>query len=230
MIDTLTVESVWIPVAGVELRGRLAYRDEPRGVALVAGPHPLMGGSVENNVVRALTHGLTAAGLATVTFDYGGYGHNESEDSQARQVRLAQIAEFWASGRTAADDSMITQVASAWDWACKTVQGARLLVGYSFGAFAVDQCRQPKPDARVLLCPTLGRHTYAATDDGTELHVLAAGDDFTCTEKALDRFISHRRPAQYMRIAETDHFLRGHERAAVQMCVQALHCDAEGLQ
>ncbi len=229
MMDTSTVESVAIPVTGGELRGRLAYRDDPVGVALVAGPHPLMGGSMENNVVRALTEGLAAKGLATVCFDYGGYGQNESDDPEAREGRLAQIAEFWASGQTPADQSMIAQVASAWAWACDSVPGARLLVGYSFGAFAVDRCEQPVPDARVLLCPTLGRHTYADAGDGVPLHILAAGDDFTCTDKALDRFVDRRSPVCYERIADTDHFLRGYEHVALRLCVQAAGIERGGV-
>ncbi|MFL6374153.1 MAG: alpha/beta hydrolase [Pyrinomonadaceae bacterium] len=58
--------------------------DQRRGVAVVAHPHPLGGGTMHNKVVFRVAAGLVDAGLLTVRFNFRGVGastgeHNEVE-------------------------------------------------------------------------------------------------------------------------------------------------------
>jgi alpha/beta superfamily hydrolase len=59
-------------------------REERRGIAVVAHPHPLGGGTMHNKVVFRIAAGLVDAGLLTVRFNFRGVGestgvHNEVE-------------------------------------------------------------------------------------------------------------------------------------------------------
>src|SRR5665213_3140276 len=78
------------------LHGELAYPEEGRalGAVVFAGPHPLLGGNMRNNVVRCLGDGLAQRGLLTLRFDYRGVGR-----SQGPPVDVTQhLAEFWRTG------------------------------------------------------------------------------------------------------------------------------------
>ena len=51
-------------------------RDEPsgasRGVAVIAHPHPLFGGTLDNKVVQTLARAFTQAGWTAVRFNFRG--------------------------------------------------------------------------------------------------------------------------------------------------------------
>jgi hypothetical protein len=47
---------------------------------VLAGPHPLLGGTLHNNVVRGLGDGPARGGLATLRFNYRGVGQPRVND------------------------------------------------------------------------------------------------------------------------------------------------------
>lgn len=49
----------------------------PRGLALVAHPHPLYGGTMSNKVAQTLARTFTALGYATVRMNFRGVGQSE---------------------------------------------------------------------------------------------------------------------------------------------------------
>jgi len=49
----------------------------PRGIALVAHPHPLYGGTMENKVAQTLARTFVALGYATARFNFRGVGASE---------------------------------------------------------------------------------------------------------------------------------------------------------
>src|SRR3954471_23659895 len=51
----------------------------PRGVALVAHPHPLYGGTMENKVTQTLARTFVTLGYATARFNFRGVGQSEGE-------------------------------------------------------------------------------------------------------------------------------------------------------
>ena len=117
-----------------------ALRDEPpgtaQGVAVIAHPHPLFGGTMDNKVVQTIARAFVQAGWSAVRFNFRGVG--ESEGS-------------YDEGRGEADDllAVIEQVAP---------QGPIALAGFSFGAFVAAQAlerlwpaRQPE---RIVLVGT----------------------------------------------------------------------------
>jgi alpha/beta superfamily hydrolase len=51
--------------------------EAPRGIALVAHPHPLYGGTMENKVAQTLARTFVALGYATARFNFRGVGESE---------------------------------------------------------------------------------------------------------------------------------------------------------
>lgn len=57
---------------------------EPRGLALVAHPHPLYGGSMDNKVAQTLARAFVALGYAAVRMNFRGVGKSAGEHDAGR--------------------------------------------------------------------------------------------------------------------------------------------------
>jgi len=57
---------------------------EPRGVALVAHPHPLYGGTMENKVAQTLARTFVTLGYAAARFNFRGVGESEGVHDEGR--------------------------------------------------------------------------------------------------------------------------------------------------
>ena len=57
---------------------------EPRGIALVAHPHPLYGGTMDNKVAQTLARTFVALGYLTVRFNFRGVGASEGVHDDGR--------------------------------------------------------------------------------------------------------------------------------------------------
>ena len=109
--DALVVEQVRFPSGPYRLEGELAYPDDdaPVGAAVVAGPHPLLGGDMHNNVVVGLSEGLAGRGLAVLRFNYRGVGGSEGPAVDV----AAHLARFWATSHVADEGDFRFDLAAA---------------------------------------------------------------------------------------------------------------------
>ena len=109
----------------LQLRGAAGVievlRDLPsepsRGVAVIAHPHPLFGGTMDNKVVQTLARAFVASGWAAVRFNFRGVGATEGTHDE---------------GRGEADDylAVVAELAP---------RGPLAVAGFSFGAFVALQ-------------------------------------------------------------------------------------------
>jgi alpha/beta superfamily hydrolase len=90
---------------------------DSRGVVVIAHPHPLFGGTMDNKVVQTLARAFTQAGWTTVRFNFRGVGTSGGAHDE---------------GRGEVDD-MLAVVQQA------APEGALALAGFSFGAFVTSQ-------------------------------------------------------------------------------------------
>jgi alpha/beta superfamily hydrolase len=177
----------------------------------VAGPHPLLGGNLNNNVVRGLGDGLAQRGLLTLRFDYRGVGR-----SQGPQVDVArQIAEFWKTSHVAGEMDFGQDVQGAAEFVRRVAPGLPLaLAGYSFGCALLPDVR-PQHDLAglVLVAPTVTRHDYSAFSSVTRpVLIVASEDDFATEADRLEEwFRTLGMPRQLLRQKCDNHFFRGHE-------------------
>ncbi|HEX2530607.1 MAG TPA: alpha/beta hydrolase [Burkholderiaceae bacterium] len=56
----------------------------PRGIALVAHPHPLYGGTMDNKVTQTLARAFVALGYATARMNFRGVGKSEGVHDEGR--------------------------------------------------------------------------------------------------------------------------------------------------
>ncbi len=91
----------------------LAAGAAPRGVAVIAHPHPLFGGTLDNKVVQTLARAFVQCGWSAVRFNFRGVGASQGEHDAGRAEALDLQA-------------VVQQVAPT---------GALALAGFSFGAF-----------------------------------------------------------------------------------------------
>src|SRR5258708_3642744 len=58
--------------------------DSPRAVAVIAHPHPLFGGTMDNKVVTTLTRAFVESGAATFRLNFRGVGASEGVHDEGR--------------------------------------------------------------------------------------------------------------------------------------------------
>ena len=115
-----------------------------RGIALVAHPHPLQGGTLDNKVVQTLARTFFALGYASVRFNFRGAGASEGTfDHGIGETDDALAALAWARTRFGADSRVVlagfsfgshVQTRVAASVACERL----VLIGPAVGRFAVE--------------------------------------------------------------------------------------------
>ena len=71
-------------VGAIELRAHVPDRIVPRAVAVVAHPHPLFGGTMDNKIVTTLARAFYDADAATYRFNFRGVGASEGKHDEGR--------------------------------------------------------------------------------------------------------------------------------------------------
>ena len=113
--------------------------EERRGVAVIAHPHPLFGGTMDNKVVTTVARAFTEAGIAAFRFNFRGVGATEGVHDE---------------GRGELDD-MLRVVAHARQ---AVAAGPLFLAGFSFGgAVATRASCKAEFDQLVLVAPGFRR-------------------------------------------------------------------------
>lgn len=109
-----------------------ALRDQPdgsaKGVAIVAHPHPLFGGTMDNKVVQTMARAFVQCGWTVVRFNFRGVGASAgTHDAGAGEARdLLRV---------------VDQVAP---------QGALAIAGFSFGSFVASHAIETLWPAREI--------------------------------------------------------------------------------
>ncbi|MFQ5424659.1 MAG: alpha/beta hydrolase [Phycisphaerae bacterium] len=220
-------ESVRIPVVaspagrassgtGRALEGRLAYPldHQPVLCSLIAGPHPLLGGDLQNNVVQALLAGLADAGAVALAFNYAGVGRSEGGPADWPAI----VSAFWRDGRFDEERLWVEDAAAALTFLRRSHDRCPVLIGYSFGCWtAVNNLHAADPAAVVLISPNPTQHTFDALGDfDGPLLVVHSNNDFSCAETDLVAwFETLRPPKSRVLIRAGEHFFRGEEREVV---------------
>lgn len=69
-------------VGAIEIAAQIP--DQPRAVAVVAHPHPLFGGTMDNKVATTLARAFAESGAATYRFNFRGVGKSEGVHDEGR--------------------------------------------------------------------------------------------------------------------------------------------------
>jgi len=192
-------ERVTFKSGDLTLEGMIAYPDGagPHRAAVVCHPHPLYGGSMDNNVVEALRDAALQEGIGALRFNFrgvgasgGSHGGGEPETDDVLAVLEAARGLHIGSGVS--------------------------LAGYSFGAAraaAAAARTQELPASLVLVSPPLRSSNGLRLPAGRIHQLLIAGDrDQACPVEALDALATSITPSPDCIIIEgADHSWWGYE-------------------
>ena len=136
--------------SGPQLVGRWGEPKQPKAALVFSHPHPLMGGTMSNNVVRLCCHWLNRMDIATLRYDFRGAGESGGEhDGGAGEV-----------------EDVLSAVAQArWLLAESNLQLPLVLAGYSFGSWVNWRALQELNDLSglVLVSPPMALDPYHFT-------------------------------------------------------------------
>ena len=138
-----------------------------RGIALIAHPHPLFGGTLDNKVVQTLAKAFFASGYCALRLNFRGVGASDGVFDEGR----GEIEDFLALA----------------EHARRTYGGGELVLGgFSFGGFvAASVAGQLGPKHLVLVAPAVGRFQVGTVAAGT-LVIHGEEDDVVPLKDALD--------------------------------------------
>jgi alpha/beta superfamily hydrolase len=131
----------------------------PRGVALVAHPHPLYGGTRDNKVVQTITRALLAEGFAVWRPNFRGVG--------------GTVGEHDAGGGETDDLMRVLEHIQADQRVSEPARARLVLAGFSFGSFVQTRvaqrlAQQGRPvSAMVLVGPAAQRFDLAPVPANT---------------------------------------------------------------
>jgi len=165
---------------------------------IVCHPHPLYGGSMDNNVICRISETLTQASFVSFRFNFRGVGCSEGEFGQ---------------GIGEQDD---VEAAISFISTLKEVDSQRIgLAGYSAGAgFALPvSFDDARIKAQAAISPPLNMFTFDFLRSCAKPKLLVSGsrDDFTPADQFLKFCRDLPEPKEYESIEEADHFWWGYE-------------------
>lgn len=141
----------------------------PRGIALVAHPHPLQGGTLDNKVAQTLARAFVQLGYRAVRFNFRGVGAS---------------AGTWDHGRGEVDDALAVVAAE------RNPDLPLALGGFSFGGYVASQAAarlaETAPVERlVLVGPAVQNFAMAPVSKNT-LVIHGETDDVVPLSALLD--------------------------------------------
>lgn len=219
--ESILVEKEYVAGAYGQLECRLSYSGDgqPSHTLIVAGPHPYMGGELNNNLVSQLCADTAAAGGLAVSFNYSGTG---ASSGPAVDVAAA-MNQFWETGEAPQDPVLVEDFATMCNYAQQLVDVPLFGCGYSFGCYAVASrlnCHRFR--AVILISPTLGRHDFSILNRVRMPVLLCFSDnDFLTSRQQMDAWLArHACIVRQHCVCGAEHFFRGREHEVAAVCRQ----------
>jgi uncharacterized protein len=162
--------------------------EDRKGYAVIAHPHSLHGGTLDNKVVQTLAKAFHALGYAAVRFNFRGVGKSDG---------------IYDEGRGELDDLLAVDRFARGRFGNIEL----ILAGFSFGSFvAASAAEQLDPRYLVLIAPAVGRFPVGTVPKDT-LVIHGEKDDVVLLSDVFD----WARPQQIpvVVIPGTGHFFHG---------------------
>jgi alpha/beta superfamily hydrolase len=194
-----------IDASGIRIEGLVENLPGERGI-VVAHPHSLYGGTMHNNVVRAVAHAYQEEGYSTLRFNFRGVegsegqfdnGIGEQEDVKAALAYMSGI------GKKAID-----------------------LAGYSFGAWvsALGLTKFQDAQGLIMVSPPVSVLDFSFLEYSPKIKLVICGSrdeiaEYKKMEKMLPKWNEE---AMFRVIQGADHFYSGHEQELIGIIGQFL--------
>jgi hypothetical protein len=130
----------------------------PRGIALVAHPHPLQGGTLDNKVAQTLARTFLALGYAVTRFNFRGVGQSAGTFDDGVGETADALAAL-AYGRARSGDLPV------------------VLAGFSFGSYVQTRVARSVPCERLVLVGPAVQRIGSAVVPADTLVIHGEDDD-----------------------------------------------------
>ena len=202
-VPNIPEEKVTIPGADVNLEGRLAPGAEAAGI-VITHPHPLYGGTMDNNVVWTVAKAFQRRGWTTLRFNFRGVGLSTGQFGQG----VAELAD----------------VQAAMNFLASRVTGPRYLAGYSFGAAVAGQAliHGVQAEGAIFIAPPIGLLEMDFLPKVPKLRLVVVGDrDEFCPLERLQKLLpaSSAEGPEVRVLPGCSHFFAGKERLLYDLLV-----------
>ena len=185
---------------GLNFEGVIAQPDAQGGPwpgVVICHPHPLHGGSMENNVVLALAMGLVEEGFVTMRFNFRGVGRSEGEHTKGEKESQEILGAL--------------DLIKAWP----DVRGKIGLAGYSFGSGVIlnHQELYKEIDALALVSPSLRAVADSPLKQNKIPALIVAGDRDRLVDSGelKNELKTFSQPPESQIFEGVDHFWYGQE-------------------
>ncbi|MCF8026743.1 MAG: alpha/beta hydrolase [Desulfobacteraceae bacterium] len=182
-------QKIFFPASdGIKLEGALFPGNDQ--AAILAHPHPLYGGNMDNLVICEIAAACRARGLTTLRFNFRGAGQSRGAYDQGagEQKDLLAAADYvQARGARAID-----------------------LIGYSFGAWVLAHADTGKlpPGRMLMIAPPAAMMNFDGLRPCSRLKLAVTGSEDEIAPPALvEKLLPRINPAAELRvISGADHF------------------------
>lgn len=179
----------------------------PKGIAILAHPHPLHGGTMDNKVVQTLFTTLLALGFITAKFNFRGVGKSEGAFDRG----IGEIEDVMAVTQTVRDQ-----------FNAHSADLPLLLAGFSFGgAIQLHVSEQLAPEFLVLVAPSVVNLKAPPVPKTTKYALIIQGDqdDIVLPAEVLAWATPTSQPVVFIPGAE--HFFHGKLAILKQVILQS---------
>jgi len=207
----MSTKRVLIP-ADFPLAGLLSEGDIRAGVVL-CHPHPLYGGDMENNVVRAMDQGFSAKGFTALRFNFRGVGASGgSYDEGEGEVRDLLAAAAYLKSVLRPDSAV-------------------MLAGYSFGAWICARAAARVHGLTGLFLVAYPFSVYDAVElkafRGSVFLVGGTSDHVCPMDKLLEVYREIPVVDKYLKIMPTDHFYGGKDKELTEFIEETIYLPSQ---
>ncbi len=174
-----------------------------RGLAVVAHPHPLHGGSLDNKVVHMLSQTLCEHGFVSVRSNFRGVGRSDGvyDAGEGETEDLLAVIHFVHE---------------------RYPDLPLILLGFSFGAYVQSRvASQLGADKLVLVAPAVGMYAFPPVPADT---VVIHGEDDELIPLAQVRQWTERQGLRLQVVAGADHFFNRKLNELKEALVQSCGC------
>ncbi len=194
---------VLFPCGQLSLQGSCYYPDDGGTfpAVVLCHPHPMYGGSMDNNVILALSEALVNKSIIAFMFNFRGVGRSEGD---------------YGGGVAERED-----VAAALSWLVSQPEvdtGKVGLAGYSFGAAVASPvaCDDERVKAMALISPPPEPLQMSPFRNCLKPKLIVVGDEdyFVSPEEVESIYWESVEPKQFELVPKADHFWYRHEATA----------------
>ncbi len=188
---------IFFEAAGLKIEGMLADFPGDHGV-VISHPHPLYGGSMHNNVVRAVAYAYQEEGYSTLRFNFRGVENSEGDFSNGVGEQEDVKAALKAMGKKHMD-----------------------LVGYSFGAWVNALGLEKFDEAQrvIMVSPPVSFVDFSFLEYSPRIKLVICGTrDEIAEYKRVEKMLPKWNEQALLRVIQgADHFYSGYEEELIDI-------------